>query len=316
VGTRSLRQCVLDLHGLLSQIDRVGWGAAAVSARRAELDTIRARLDELVERSSPEAADVAAPLAELLDELKTHEPDEDTRARWLVFRRALLPSYIAIAESLRKHGEHLPSLRPTNYVRNVWHVLNTSIAVGVLLLAPHPNWVIAASASVCFPFWFLEWIRRRRPALNQRIVRFFRLIVHPHEAVRVNSATWFATALFLLALTRSTLICVPALAVLGAGDPVAALVGRRFGRTRLVHGRTLEGSLAFLLAGTAAAWGVLSLTHASVGAPAALGIALAAALGGALAELLSLRIDDNVSVPVVAAGAAAAAAWGLGVPLF
>lgn len=309
------RRVVLDLHTVLSQIDHVRWGPDAANARRSELEAIRVRLTALAERGWPRAVATPARLAAFADALGAHLPDDDARERWLAFRRAILPAYVALAESFREQGVHLPSLRPTNYARNVWHVTNTSIALAVLLLAPHPSWVIAASACFCFSFWFLEWLRRRRPALNERIVFFFRLIVHPHEAVRVNSGTWFATALFLLALTRSTLVCVPALAVLGAGDPVAALIGRRFGRTRLLHGRTLEGSLAFLVAATAAAWLALRLTHPTVGALPALGIALAAALGGALAELFSLRIDDNLSVPVAAAASAALAAWGLGVPL-
>ena len=118
-----------------------------------------------------------------------------------------------------------------------------------------------------------------------------------------------------LSLTRSPLVCGVGIAVLGYGDPVAALIGRRFGRHKLVHGRSLEGSVAFFTSGLVGSFAIASLFAPGVAWITLLAIALAGACAGTLAELFGLRIDDNLSVAVTATAAAAATAILLGVPV-
>jgi phytol kinase len=99
------------------------------------------------------------------------------------------------------------------------------------------------------------------------------------------------------------------------GDALAALVGQRFGRHhyRVWGGqRSLEGSAALFIAAVIAMSLALALLPGSSLCPAAAPIeparALAAALLGAgaatLAEASSPHGTDNLSVPLVAAGAA------------
>jgi dolichol kinase len=133
------------------------------------------------------------------------------------------------------------------------------------------------------------------------LMKFFKPLAHAHEASRVNSSTWYATALLLLTLTRSPVLCVVAVAILGIGDPMAAFIGRRYGKIKLLHGRSLEGSLTFFASGTVVSVALLQLFHPALGLGMALAISAVAAAFGAIAELLSLRIDDNFSVPLAAA---------------
>ena len=93
-----------------------------------------------------------------------------------------------------------------------------------------------------------------------------------------------------------------ALMVLAVGDPTAALIGRRFGRIRLVHGRSLEGSLAFFGAGVLMALAGLLIYYPMLSWWTLAALAGFGALCGAVAELFSRRIDDNLSIPVSAAG--------------
>ena len=93
---------------------------------------------------------------------------------------------------------------------------------------------------------------------------------------------------------------------------MAALVGRRFGRIRLLNGRSLEGTLAFVVAATLATFTLFMVFHASMGLGVALGLAVAAAVFGAVAELVSLRVDDNFSIPLSAAAGVALLATVLG----
>lgn len=189
-----------------------------------------------------------------------------------------------------------------------------SLTFTLFLFTPEQlPWVAATFAGT---FWTLEGVRRIYPRANDRIMAFFAPIARPIERVRVNSGTWYMTALVLLASTGSTIVAAVGVAVLGFADPTAAIVGRRFGRVKLVNGRTLEGTITFAVVGAAAALGVIAWVDAPPPLPIAFLIAAAAGTAGALAELFSRRIDDNFAIPLVSASAAVAVLWSTGHTLY
>lgn len=288
------RALVVELHQVLSEIDPVRWkddGAPSLKQRLIELDRHlqqRARL-----------ASLAGALRTNLRDLE--QPSLDPRTRWLHFKKTLQPAYEAMALSLRAQKIHVPTLRPTNWARSVFHVAGAALAILLIEYLPTALLLTCAAAAYAGTFWTLEIARRRSAAANVALMKFFKPLAHAHEAARVNSSTWYASALVLLTLTRSPVLCLVAVAILGIGDPMAAFIGRRYGRIKLLHGRSLEGTLAFFVSGTVVAVGLLRLFHPALGLGLSLGISVAAAAFGAIAEVLSLRIDDNFSVPLAAA---------------
>ena len=104
----------------------------------------------------------------------------------------------------------------------------------------------------------------------------------------------------MLAFLVEPRVSAVAVTVLAFADPAAGLVGRRLGRIRLVHGRSLEGSLTFVVVGALVAWALLMVSYGSV-TPHPVRMALGAAVCGGLAELFSRRLDDNLTVPLAAA---------------
>jgi len=304
------RDVALELHALLRDLDPARWSEAMRDELEHRLASLRAHLHDLVERTWSDAQ----PLLERLDALARLLDDapsaSDARAAWMEFRASMQPEYEHLVASLAAFDVHVPSLRPTNYVRNVFHVAN---AVWVLCLVEYVLTTQARLLGVALFgavwAWSMEAGRRYSPAVNRFLMRVFGAVAHPHEAHRINSATWYATALVALAVCFDVHLGVAGLAVLGLGDPMAALVGRRYGRTRLMNGRSLEGSTAFVIFGAAAAWLALSVWHPDLGAGPIVVLSLAAALFGAVAELLTRRIDDNLAIPVVGALGGQVATW-------
>ncbi len=162
----------------------------------------------------------------------------------------------------------------------------------------------ASGAFVAFA-WTLELTRARFPRWNAQLMKILGPIAHPHEWRRVNSSTWYGTGLLTVAVLCARPACAVGVAVLALGDPIAGFVGRRWGRVRVRHGRTLEGSLAFVVAGTLAAVGALAVFRPET-LSMMLAQALVGALAGAVAEVVSTRMDDNFTIPVAAALAASA----------
>lgn len=297
------RDLALELHRLFGELDRsrFRWREHA-RALPARLSQVQSSLRELVRRDAAEAqpAQVRARLVELETELARHAPQSDLRSDWIAFRARVMPKYEELAATLRAASIHVPSLRPKNYARNAFHVLNATIALVVLhVLAPSWDLVIAIAWAGALAGWAMEISRRLSPAANTFLMKLFGAVAHPHEAHRVNSATFYATSIALLATTRELVPCAIALVTLGLGDPIAAIIGRRWGRVRWVNGRSVEGTLAFVAAATLGGVALLVGLHDMALGPA-LAIAGAAGLLGALAELYSRKIDDNLAIPVTA----------------
>jgi phytol kinase len=84
--------------------------------------------------------------------------------------------------------------------------------------------------------------------------------------------------------------------VMGYGDGFAAVIGEKFGKTKLVFGKSLEGSLAMFVASLIVASILLLVVG---GQPLWWLIALVVALVATLVELYSPFGLDNLSVPIV-----------------
>ena len=142
-----------------------------------------------------------------------------------------------------------------------------------------------------------EAARLRIPRLNQWAIRWLSPLLKPSERHAVTGATYLLLASLASFLIFDKSVAIAALLFISLGDPVAALVGSRMLGPRIA-GKSPLGSLAFLIAGLSAA-SVLMATdviqhHWSVGVGA--GVA-------ALAELAPLRIDDNLTAPLISGAA-------------
>lgn len=313
-------QVLHDIHSLLRDIDPSRWRDEVESAMRARLAKIQegmaqlaaSRMDERMATARSKFEDMARLLRDSAP--RRRMPDADSlRAEWLAFRARVAPAYESIAVALRAQAIDVPSLRPTNYTRTLFHVTSATVCI-VLLEILLPLWVLPwITGGFALMCWTLEITRRRSAWWNDQLMEFafFKRVAHPRERHQVNSSTWYVTALFILALIQAPALAVVALAVLGLADPAAAVVGRRWGRTRIAQNRSLQGSLTFFFTGTIASWAALLAFHPVAGLGGSLAIAAGATLAGATAELLSKKLDDNITVPL----SAAVGTWLMGLSL-
>ena len=151
----------------------------------------------------------------------------------------------------------------------------------------------------------VDFIRSKSGVVNRFIDRFFGWMMRERERPGVgeppafNGATWVVTSMAVLTILFPVDVAVVAFCIFMLGDAAAALIGRKFGRTRWGRaGCTVEGSLAFLVTG---------LIAAIVIAAPGLGIApfsitwAALLLGTAAATILEatpLPLNDNIAAPL------------------
>jgi diacylglycerol kinase (CTP) len=197
-------------------------------------------------------------------------------------------------------GENAPSAtrHDLQLGRRLLHFVNgTSTATAYALLFTHEQVIHLFGTIACIVYVvdrvriaYPEAVARRAPWVN-------RLFVRAEEQVRESAMIPYAIAVLLTILTVPKPAALVAIYTLAVADPLAAVVGIRYGRRRLAHNRTLEGSLAFLAATLmivvcVLAWGTDGPGLAIAAASGAIAVAAAGF------ELLPLRLDDNLTIPL------------------
>lgn len=224
------------------------------------------------------------------------------RTDWLDIRVEVSPLYEAFALALKDAGGRVRHLHPTNYKRSAVHLASGLLVVAAFqFVFTQGSAVITAGAFVVWA-WSLEYARRVNPTVNRWCMVFFGPIARDHERYRINSATWYGTALFVLSVTAYGPAGILGLLALAVGDPVAGIVGRSYGKTRLWGGKSLEGSAAFAASAAAVCFAYLSVfPPAGSGTGWLVAVALVAGVAGSIVELLSTRLEDNFTIPVLTA---------------
>jgi dolichol kinase len=215
-------------------------------------------------------------------------------------RKRLQKAYNSLCIMMEAYQAPIPHIRPSNLVRSSFHFLSAMAILGMIELVPHFGymfWIALAYFVFC---WSVEGIKHLGPKPKARIMAVFSKIAHPHEYDKVNSATWYGTALLVLAMTNPTL-GVLSVTILGVADPVAASVGRAWGKIPMPGNRTLEGSVGFVFSGTLAGMLVLSVFHPVGDLLTTFIVAGVASLCGAIAEYAGKYPDDNLTIPVASA---------------
>ncbi|HOD65326.1 MAG TPA: phosphatidate cytidylyltransferase [candidate division Zixibacteria bacterium] len=176
--------------------------------------------------------------------------------------------------------------------RKATHMFALVIPAGYYVLGLGRGTMLAVMIPVALCTFFVDLARLQgRPLWRDIFGPLFGRMIRAHEA-----AGDFTGATYILASTVATValfpkaVAVAALAFTVVGDSLAAVIGRRFGRRRFLHGKSVEGSLA-CLAGTV----IVALLTPNLAAPAA----FAGALAATVVEALPLQIDDNVTIPLL-----------------
>ncbi|MGB2868834.1 MAG: diacylglycerol/polyprenol kinase family protein [Bacteroidota bacterium] len=188
---------------------------------------------------------------------------------------------IEYRHELVRKAIHLTSLS----IPVIYYFISRSNALW-LLVPVTAAFVIVDVARYYFPpvtEWFYSWfgwlLRRREQDSTKK---------------RLNGATNVLISACLCVLLFPKIITVTAFAILIISDSTSALIGRRFGKHRFFD-KSLEGSIAFFISAIV----VVLLAPKVTSHPLEYVIGVVAAAFGAVVESLSIKIDDNISIPLV-----------------
>ncbi|MCH7996578.1 MAG: hypothetical protein IIB11_02225, partial [Chloroflexi bacterium] len=136
--------------------------------------------------------------------------------------------------------------------RRLFHIVAGSLFP--LLALVLPQWIIILLAATgTGASIILEVSRRRSRRVNDWFTSRFSVLLKESESSQTLGSTYLLAATLLAFLLFDRDVAVLALLFLAVGDPLAALVGQRYGRAR-IRKKSVEGSLAFMAGAALVGW--------------------------------------------------------------
>lgn len=148
-------------------------------------------------------------------------------------------------------------------------------------------------------FLVLLWdlIRLSVPAWNRYLIGKFGTLYRKNEEHAISGTPTYVLGVALSLYWYAPEIATVAICFLAIGDVTATAIGERYGKTKIGQ-KSLEGSTAFFLAAV-----VVGLLLPFFGIYVPVWIVCMGAVVATGVELLSLRVNDNLTIPLIAGGA-------------
>lgn len=197
-------------------------------------------------------------------------------------------------------SEELPNRKNLQIARRLFHMGNgVAVATLYLLSFSHQQMVHALGTIACLLYLF-EQIRINYPEKAQKFLPMTKFIMRAEEQLKESAMVPYAFAVLLTIITFPKPIALIAIYTLAIADPMSAIIGIKYGKRKVVPHKSLEGSAAFFICTFIITALVLTgyLGSFSIGVFL---ITLTVALVSSAFEMLPLRLDDNLTIPLFTA---------------
>ncbi len=173
-------------------------------------------------------------------------------------------------------------------IRKSLHILVGIIPLSYFLLTK-TGFILLTGILLLFAL-VLEILRFKIPLFKKLFYKVVGNLLWDREKRVLTGATTFLFSSFICAIFFSKPVVIASLLFLAVGDTTAYLVGSTLGKRKVLGIKSIEGGLASFL---------ISIPIIFI-AGLALPIGITGALMSSVIELLPLKIDDNLSLPLIA----------------
>lgn len=203
-------------------------------------------------------------------------------------------------DKTQKSTEDLPTRKNLQIARRLFHMGN-GVAVATLywLSFSHQQMIHALGTIACLLYVF-EQIRISYPEKAQKFLPMTKFIMRAEEQLKESAMVPYAFAVLLTIITFPKPIALIAIYTLAIADPLSAIVGIKYGKRRIVPHKSLEGSAAFFVSTFIICLSILSIYAGGVSFGVFM-ITFAVAFISSGFEMLPLRLDDNLTIPLFTA---------------
>jgi len=176
-----------------------------------------------------------------------------------------------------------------NYYRSLWHFLTGAVVFVIVYFghgAPRYGdvWLLSIALFLLALIDVVRFTTRKGDELFWRHLGF---LAGHREKRGPATSLYYALSLLICAVLFPKEAVLGAIVCIALGDPVAMIIGKKFGRIRLKR-KSIEGSFAGFIVCIPVIFLVTSSWR----------VAVFGSLAGSLIEFLPLPFDDNLTVPL------------------
>jgi glycerol-3-phosphate acyltransferase PlsY len=181
--------------------------------------------------------------------------------------------------------------------RKLWHLLGGSFFPVLAFFVPKEALLITLGAMTgVFVAW--EIARLNNASVNRWMASHLGVILKNEERYRPTGTTCLLISSLAVFFLFDKYVAITSLLFVSIGDLVATVIGEEYGRQMLFNNKTLEGSLACL-----ASCLLIGMLMSRISPSMALEVAMVGAVSATIIELLPIPVDDNLTIPLLSAGA-------------
>jgi dolichol kinase len=174
-----------------------------------------------------------------------------------------------------------------------------SLNIPVLYIFVSKTFALSILIPLCIVFVTIDILSKKNQAVSELVHKYFGGMLRKHEKKKkrliLNGASWVLISAVITVLVFPKIVAVVAFTILIISDMSAALIGRKFGKTKLFN-KSLEGTTAFIVSALIVVSVIGFFFDGNWLYYLAGGTA---AFVGGIVEAYSkkMKVDDNMSIP-------------------
>ena len=194
--------------------------------------------------------------------------------------------------------------------------MGLSVGLVYQFLLTHSRAIYILGFCACIVY-ILEQVRVNYPELSRKIKLINKYIFRAEEQLKESAGVPYVMGLLLTLISFPKVVALVAIYTLAVADPLSAIIGIRFGKKKISENKSFEGSVAFFLSSFIITFLVFFWwsSYLEIMLGPLLLLSFLVAICTTLFELIPLRIDDNLTIPLFTAGTTLLLCGLLGVPL-
>lgn len=184
--------------------------------------------------------------------------------------------------------------------RRLFHLtMGVSCGLIYIYLLSHQQAVHILGISTCI-LYLLEQVRINYPEFKSIFTTASSYLLRAEEQLKESASIPFLMGILLTVLSFPKEIAIIAIFTLAISDPLSAVIGIKYGKTKIKEHRSLEGCSAFFFSSfVIQIFGLYNFLEADL--LRIVFISFISSLIVTLFDLLALKIDDNLTIPLVSA---------------
>jgi dolichol kinase len=204
---------------------------------------------------------------------------------------------------LEEDQQALPTRKSLQWSRRLFH-MGMGLAIGLVyqFSLTHSRAIYILGMGACVVY-IMEQIRINYSELSSKISVFNKYLFRAEEQLKESAGVPYVMGLLLTLISFPKAIALVAIYTLAIADPMSAIIGIRYGKRKISEHKSVEGSLAFftstfILCFLVFFWwtGFLSSMLGTV-----LLLSFLVAVIVTAFELIPIRLDDNLTIPIFTA---------------